>query len=189
MCRAQFPRYPRIEPVPSGEVCVAPFSYDSSVRQAIINYKFNGKKFNAKSFASAVSTVVENVYKDMDFEVVCCVPLSRQRQKQRGFNQSELIARAVADYFNKPFEMLLIKNKDNVEQHTLSATDRIKNVLDVYALTDSEKVRNKKILLIDDIATTGNTLAECCRTLKTGGADRILCAAIAITGESKLEYN
>ncbi len=188
VCRAQFPKYPRIEPVPSGEICVAPFSYDSTVRQAIINYKFKGKRYNAKSFSCALCGVIENIYKDMDFDVVCCVPLSAKRKRQRGFNQSEIIARNVAEYFEKPFESLLIKKIDNKEQHSLSAEDRIKNVIGVYSPKNLDAIKGRKILIIDDVATTGNTLAECCKVLKDNGAEFVICATAAISGESKLEY-
>lgn len=187
-CKLQFPKYPRIEPLPSGEICVAPFVYDSMVRQAIIGYKFQGKKQNAKSFSDAVCSSIEKVYKDMNFEVVSSVPLSAERYKKRGFNQSEIIARNVAKYFEKPFENLIVKTKNNIEQHSLSADKRAENVRGVYSATDTEKIKGRKILLIDDVATTGNTLAECCRVLKDNGAERILCAAVAIAGESKLEY-
>ena len=179
VCKAQFPEIPKIKPLPSGEICVAPFFYDTAVRNAIINYKFKGKKFNAKSFAIAVCNDVEQVYKVTDFEIVACVPLSAERQRERGFNQSEIVAEKIAQYFKKPYEPLLKKTKNNSEQHKLSAKEREKNVTGVYSVIDEEKVRGKKILLIDDVATTGNTLAECCRTLKNSGADKILCAAIA----------
>ena len=180
VCRAQFPKYPQIKTIPSGEICIAPFFYDTSVRNAIVNYKFRGRKFNAKSLSLAVSKTVENVYKDMDFEIVSCVPLSAERLHERGFNQSELIAEKVAKYFEKPYEPLLRKIKNNSEQHNLSAKEREKNVIGVYSVIDEQKVSGKKILFIDDVATTGNTLAECCRTLKNSGAERILCAAAAI---------
>lgn len=180
VCKAGFPKYPQIKIIPSGEICIAPFFYDISVRNAIINYKFNGRKFNAKSLSLVVSETVENVCKDMDFELVSCVPLSSERQRERGFNQSEIIAKKVAKYFEKPYEPLLRKIKNNSEQHKLSAKEREKNVVGVYSVIDETKVSGKKILLIDDVATTGNTLAECCRTLKNSGAERILCAAAAI---------
>ena len=184
----QFPKYPRIEPIPSGEICTAPFSYDSTVREAVINYKFRGRRYNAKSFSEAICRVVENVYKDMSFDVVSCVPLSKERKRGRGFNQSEIVARNVAQYFGKPFENLIIKTVNNAEQHNLSAEERIKNVIGVYSPADTEKIKGRKILLVDDVVTTGNTLAECCRVLKNSGAERIICAAIAIAGESRLEY-
>ena len=180
VCRAGFPKYPKIEPIPSGEICVAPFYYDMAVRKAIVNFKFNGKKFNAKSLSLAVSSAVEKVYKDMDFELVASVPLSVERQRERGFNQSEIIAKNVAKHFGKPYIPLLKKTRNNPEQHKLSSKEREKNVIGVYSVIDSERVKGKKILLVDDVATTGNTLAECCRMLKKSGADRILCAAIAI---------
>ncbi|MDD6488873.1 MAG: ComF family protein [Clostridia bacterium] len=180
VCKAQFPKYPQIKTIPSGEICIAPFFYDTSVRSAIINYKFKGRKFNAKSLALAVSKTVEDIYKDMDFEVVSCVPLSAERLRERGFNQSEIIAEKVAEHFKKPYQQLLRKTKNNSEQHSLSAKEREKNVIGVYSVIDEQKVSGKKILLIDDVATTGNTLSECCRTLRNSGAERILCATAAI---------
>lgn len=180
-CRLQFPKNSRTKILPSGEICIAPFVYDSNVRQAIINYKFNGLRNNSKSFSNALYNAVETKYKDIDFSVVCCVPLSKERLNERGFNQSETVARNIAKRFNKPYENLIIKIKNNKEQHSLSAEERVKNVIGVYSVTDKEKVKNKTILLIDDILTTGNTLSECCKILKESDAKKVICASIAIT--------
>lgn len=180
VCRAGFPKYPRIEPLPSGEVCIAPFTYQDTFREALIHYKFHGKKFYAKSFSSALSQTIAEVYKDMSFEVITSVPLSAKRKKERGFDQAEFIAAETAKKIGKSYERLLLKNVDNAPQHNLPVEDKEQNVLGVYSVPDPEKVKNRKILLIDDITTTGHTMSECCKMLKHSGADRILCAAVAI---------
>lgn len=187
-CRSQFSEFFRTKSLPSGEICTSPFVYDSAVKDAVIGYKFYNKKYNAKSFSTAVCNAVENVYKDIRFDIVTYVPLSKQRYKERGFDQSELIARNIARYFEKPFSKLLSKTKHNREQHTLSAKDRIQNVKGVYSPVNAEKISGKTILIIDDVVTTGNTLAECCRVLKDNGADKVLCATVAVAGDSSLEY-
>ena len=187
VCREQFPDYPRTEHIPSGEMCVSPFTYDSRVRQAIIDYKFHGRKFNSESFAKILAHTVDGVYGDSDFETVTSVPLSKARQNERGYNQSELIAVKTAKILGKRYERLLVKTKNNREQHGLNAEERIKNVVGVYSVTNRQKIIGKSILIVDDVITTGYTLSECCCTLKKGGAAKVLCAAVAAGGQSHLE--
>lgn len=181
VCRAKFPKVPRIEPLPTGEICVAPFTYNSVVRKAILDYKFKGKKFNSESLAGAVTASIRNVYnKDMSFEVITCVPMSKDRKKNRGFNQAEVIARRVAGLLDKPFENLLSRDDGAAVQHELTYEQRISRQDKTFHVIDPEKVRGKKLLLIDDVMTTGSTLSRCSGILKEAGAERVFCAAVAI---------
>lgn len=179
-CRVHFPLSPRIEPVPSGAVCAAPFTYDATVREAMIRYKFQHKKTYADSFAGAVARVVSEVYKDMRIDVVTAVPLSAQSLQERGYNQSELVARKAGNLLNIRYEALLLKNKQNRVQHELNYEERITNVQGVYIAPRPANVLGKTILLVDDIMTTGSTLSECCRVLKRNGAKRVLCVVVAM---------
>ncbi len=178
-CRSQFPHYPTITYLKSGEICASPFVYESTVREAVISYKFYGRKFNAESFSLQLIKTVELAFEGIDFDIVMCVPLSKKRMRERGFNQSEIIARRLAEYFKKPFDDSLIKLKDNHEQHKLSAREREINVKGVYGISDNSRIKGKSILIADDIITTGNTIAECSRVLKENGAREVYCVSIA----------
>ena len=101
------------------------------------------------------------------YDIIMPIPISKKRFKQRGYNQSGLFAKKIADMLQIEFaENILIKKKDNKPQSTLSQEQRIQNIQDVYKIKNKEKVYDKKILLVDDIFTTGSTANECSKMLK-----------------------
>ncbi len=180
-CRAAYPLDPMIEVTPKGDICIAPFTYEEKIAEAIKNYKFKGVVFNAKSFSAAiVSAIRKTYYKDMCFEVVTSVPMTLSRKKNRDFNQSELIAKNAAELLDKPYEELFVRTVDTSYQHYLERDKRIQHNKNYYSVIDEEKIRGKKILLIDDIMTSGATLSACSEVLKDAGAERVLCAVAAI---------
>lgn len=181
VCRAKFPETPRIEPLVTGEICVAPFTYSSVIRKAIAQYKFYGKKFNTNSFASALAGSIRSVYsKDMSFEIITSVPMSPDRKKKRGYNQSELVARMTAELLEKPYIEMLYRDKGASEQHLKSFEKRITDYDESFHIIDPALAKGKHILLIDDVMTTGMTLSRCSKVLKDNGAERVFCGAIAI---------
>jgi ATP-dependent protease ClpP protease subunit len=112
-----------------------------------------------------------------DFLAWCSVV---ERLKERGYNQTSLFAREIALIIKKEYqEDNLQKVKENLAQSTLNKQEREENVKDVYKLRDIEIVKNKKILLMDDIYTTGNTLNECSKILKQAGANNVGVFTIA----------
>ena len=90
---------------------------------------------------------------------------------------------------NRPFLHTLKKIKNNLIQHELSEAERRDNVLGVYGVLNSELFAEKKLLLIDDICTTGSTLSECCRVLRNAGAAKTECAVIASAGENDVKIS
>ena len=154
-CRSEFPKEPYIRTLPSGNKCVSAFMYDSKVREALTRYKF------------------------IIADIVTSVPLSKKRLRVRGYNQSELIARELAKILELDYAETLIKCCDNLEQHTLNHDVRAENIIGVYKVIDKINLQGKKILLIDDIVTTGYTLSECCRVLSESENINITCATLA----------
>ncbi len=190
ICRANFPEHPRIEALPSGEVCIAPFTYSEKVRKAIIDFKFHGNRFNSESLAAAVAASVREVYyKDMGFEFITCVPMSRDRKKVRGFNQSELIATLAAKQLDKPFVSLLYRDNGAAVQHQKTYEQRINDEDDSFHIVQDAVIKDKNLLLIDDVMTTGTTLSRCSALLRKAGAGRVLCAAVAIVDEYSKDKN
>lgn len=159
--------------------CAVPYSYDGQVRQAIIRFKFQDQKQFSGFFAEKIAVQIQRMYGNQKFDVVTSVPISAKRRKSRGYNQSELIARAVAGRLNLSYQDYLVKVKDNQEQHKLNEKERRKNVCGVYEPLHQKELTGKKILLIDDIVTTGATLCECALVLLQNGAQEVVCAAIA----------
>ena len=101
------------------------------------------------------------------YDIMIPVPISKNRKKERGYNQSYLIARELGKRLNITLEKnCLYKVKNNIQQSKLDKQDRKNNILGVYKLKNPSKLKNKKIILLDDIYTTGSTVNECCKTIK-----------------------
>jgi len=114
--------------------------------------------------------------------LVIPVPLHKSRRRSRGFNQSELIARATVRCLPRKLEILngaLLRQRDTVSQVGLSREERIQNVRDAFRVVQPGQVNGRDILLVDDVMTTGTTLSECARVLKQAGAERVWAATVA----------
>lgn len=108
------------------------------------------------------------------------VPISKKRNKERGYNQSALIAKELGKLLNIEYENnCLIKAKNTIEQSKLNKEERQKNLQGVYILVNKEKMDCKKIILLDDIFTTGSTVNECCKVLRQANVKEILVITLA----------
>lgn len=159
---------------------IAPYSYCEPVKKSIWNFKFRNHKEYAFYFGYSINQVLRSFDPNLNFDFITSVPLSKKRLQERGYNQTELFTKRLANILKIKHKNFLVKTKDNLEQHTLPANQRTKNVRGVYSVQKSDIIKNKNILLCDDIITTGNTIGECRRVLLEAGAQNILCAAIAI---------
>jgi len=112
--------------------------------------------------------------------VLIPVPLHKKRLKWRGFNQAEAISKELSSFLKVSlFSNCLIKIRETISQIELSGKEREENVLGSFLITNKEKIRKKKILLIDDVYTTGATMEECARVLKTAGAKEVIGIVVA----------
>lgn len=120
---------------------------------------------------------------DISDKIIIPVPLHPKRFRWRGFNQSELLAENIAAYFNLPLEKsVLSRQKNNIPQAEIkNRRDRLENIRGVFQCVNPEAVKNKKIILIDDICTTSGTLSECAKVLKEAGT-REVWGAVAARG-------
>lgn len=143
------------------------FKYEGQIRELILDYKFNEKSYMYKTFVNFLlknKKIFENIKK---YDTIVPVPISPKRQKERGYNQSLLIAREIAHKTNlELMNNCLIKTKNIIEQSKLNKEERVQNIYGVYELKNKQLIENKKILLIDDIYTTGSTVNECSRILR-----------------------
>ena len=118
--------------------------------------------------------------KDFDGKILIPVPLGQRKIKNRGFNQSEEIAKKLSEKLKLPlFSDCLTKIKENTSQAELSKEKRMENIKGVFEVKNKEKIRDKKILLIDDVYTTGATLEEAARILKEAGAKEVFGVVVA----------
>ena len=156
----------------------SPAIYEGYYRKSLHLFKFRKKTSFAESYAKLITDM--GIY-DKDADFITYVPLTKKKQRDRGYNQSELIAEKLSLYTNIPVKEALIKNKDNDLQHTLKKEERSNNIKGVYEV--NSEVKGKNIILVDDIVTTGATLVECASILYKAGALAVsgICAADAQT--------
>jgi ComF family protein len=107
------------------------------------------------------------------------IPLSRLRERQRGFNQTAELAKILSIFFNIPLKNNLLKTKKTLPQMTLKKEERAKNIKGVFRLKNSQEVKGKIIFLVDDVFTTGSTIEEAAKVLKTAGAKEVWGVVIA----------
>ena len=159
--------------------CVSPLYYEDSVRESLLRYKFQRMTVYAKPYGELIARCVEE-YIEGEVDIISWVPLSRKRLRRRGYDQVRLLAEAVSEELGIPCMPVLEKHRHTKQQsRTGSADKRRANIMGAYRVIDKEPIENKRILLIDDIVTTGSTFSECARTLGMNGADKVYCAAAA----------
>lgn len=181
-CKRKMPDVPTVSRVEGGYRCTAPFMYKDEFSEAVKALKFSGREQYAKPLAFAVVGALQCSGVNLDFDYVACVPMHAVQKRERGYNQSELLARECARFLGTEYIDALEKFKKNKVQHTLSGSERRNNVKGVYRAVDKEKLKGKRILLIDDIVTTGSTLAECSKILNKCGCKEIECAVVCNVG-------
>ncbi len=157
------------------------FKYEGIIREKIIDYKFNNKVYLYRTFTEAVLKNKENIKFIEQYDFLIPVPIHKERKKVRGYNQSELIARILADEIGKiKLQVdILKKDKNIVAQSTLDKKQRSENIKGVYKVINKQKIIDRKILLLDDIYTTGSTANECSKVLKEAGCKEVGIITIA----------
>lgn len=180
-CRRTLPYIPiaaQKRRVPHIDACVSPLYYKDTVRQSLLRYKFGGLSFYAEIYADfVVKSIDEN---KITCDSITWVPLSRRRLRKRGYDQAKLLAEAIAALTGIPCEQTLVKRRDNPPQsRTEKASERRANVAGVYEAFPDAQLGGKRLLLIDDIVTTGSTLSECAAVLRRAGAASVAAATLA----------
>lgn len=161
--------------------CVAPLWYEKQVRDVLLQLKFGGRAAVADPLGEELARCAAERFGG-EFDVVTWVPIGRRRLKERGYDQSELLARSVCRRWNTRPVKMLRKIVDTPPQSGIEGeAARRANVLGVYETVNVENIPNSRILLVDDIFTTGATMAECVRVLKEAGAASVVCVAAART--------
>lgn len=154
--------------------------YKDNVRQSLLRYKFARYRSYVPCYSRLLAMKLQTSRFE-NFDVLTWVPVSRLRRMKRGFDQVELLAKATAQQLGIEAVPCLKKIRHTPPQSGLrTAAQRRANVLGAYMVTDPEIVQNKRILLLDDIITTGATVSECARMLLLAGAKDVRCAAMAV---------
>ena len=153
--------------------------YEDPVRGSVLRYKFSSARHYADCYGRMLAMRLLERFPE-GFDCLTWVPISRLRKFRRGYDQVELLARAVGRELGMEPVRLLQKIRNNRPQSGIfGQAERRANVLGVYRLKASADVENKRILLLDDVITTGATAGECARVLLTGGASEVHFGAVA----------
>lgn len=163
--------------------CVAPLWYRDQVRHSHHRYKFSGVRAYAGAYVTLMAQCVSDRL-DGEFDFITWVPISRRRLRKRGYDQSRLLAEGLEKKLNIPCTKTLTKIRHTKPQSSLKGEGaRRANVLGAYAMCRDAQVAGKRIVLVDDVMTTGATLSECARVLRTAGAVEVVCVTLAMAGE------
>jgi len=141
-------------------------------------YKFFDREYFKNMFGNILSGYVTRLG---NFDIVTAVPVSGKRFAQRGYNQSELMARRLCRIAEMPYQECLKKIRDTKPQSRIGFRKRTKNVKGAFAVINRGEVAGKNILLIDDVYTTGATMRECSKVLKRAGAAAVYGLTLAMT--------
>lgn len=156
------------------------FSYKGIIRKKILQYKFEDMPYLSNTFYEFFINNKKICGFLKKYDIILSVPISKQRENKRGYNQSKIIAKKISKLENIEFdENILFKKKHNKPQSELNRKQRLENVKDVYNVQNRQKIKEKRILLFDDIYTTGATANECAKILKLHGAKSVGILTIA----------
>ena len=165
---------------PFVDKCISPLYYKDYVRRAVLRFKFAGCSCYSRRLGSIMSECAENNLDCGSIDMVSCIPLSRKRMHNRGYNQAELLAKEISKKVGVEYLPTLKKIRHNTAQSTIKdSKQRAANVIGAYRVIDAEEVKGKYILLVDDVVTTGSTVSECARILKKSGAKAVYCVTLA----------
>lgn len=162
------------------KVARAPFMYDGEIVKLIHNLKYNDCKY----LGSYLSEILVEEYKknNFDVDIVIPIPLNPKRLKERGYNQAFLLCRKFETDLKLPIDTTsLIRKVDTPTQTKLTKQERKQNLENAFQVVDKSAIKGKRILLIDDVYTTGATLEEASKTLLKAGAKEIYCLTVAHT--------
>lgn len=183
-------------PLPSGQsskscpLCVSdnknPFRmqrsrvyYDDASRSLIVSFKFYDKTENAEFFARWLLTAGHDIWQQ-GADILVPVPVHASRLRERKFNQSALLCRELSKLTQIPTDYTILqKCKKTKPQIECSGVARTRNVKNAFCVSDSERLKNKRIVLIDDVMTTGSTLRECAKVLLKSGAKSVDALTVA----------
>lgn len=165
---------------------IAPFLYANPVDSLIMRFKYNAEGDIAKLFAPyMVGQIIKG--KSPAFDYLIPVPLSAERFKQRGYNQALLLANEISKLTGIPVADIMIRTKKTTPQKNMTSEQRRENLAGAFCINDSSAVKGKRVLLIDDVYTTGATAGECIMVLRKAGAKSVKTLVIARTASARTQ--
>lgn len=180
------------EPTKLGNIFSAANYHDPAIKKSIWLLKYRGIKSIAKPLSEliflrlCIHLNIEPMEKDDEFLdpkewMIIPIPLSKKRLRERGYNQTELLAKNISDKTKIPLMLdVLYKNRHTETQVSIkNKAERIENLKNAFSVRNRGLIRNKNIILVDDVTTTGTTIAEATKTLRVNGAIKVLALTVA----------
>ena len=165
--------------IPHIKSWVALWQYSGQVRGSLVRYKFYHRRNYASIYARHLADKIQK--SGLSYDLITWVPISFLRRVERGYDQVELLAREVGKHLDCQPVKLLHKRRHNRRQSGLRSLEaRRRNVAGAYRAVNTEQIKGKRVLLLEDIITTGATISEAARVLKEAGAKEVHGACIAV---------
>jgi len=161
------------------EQAVSVFEYTASIQRLIHRFKYKGERYLSHCLGGFLAKKLKE-QRNWDYSGIVAVPLHKKRQCERGFNQSELLSQVLAERVEVPvLSDTLIRIKETSVQAGLGRQERFANLKQAFHIRDKEGIIGKRIVLVDDIFTTGSTVNECSRVLIEAGAEKVYVLTVA----------
>ena len=166
------------------DLCLSPLHYRGGVRNAVHRYKFKGGAGCAGLFGELMAQCLSD-RRDGAIDLVTWVPLHPKHKKRRGYDQAELLARRAAELSGIPVESTLEKVRlTGVQSQQSTEADRRANVEGAYRALPGLDLTGKRVVLVDDVVTTGSTLTQCAACLRSAGAAAVVGLTFARAGHN-----
>lgn len=177
-CRRRYEKNGIRRELKNALICVAAFRYEDQVRDSLLRYKFHGVTAYGAAYAEFLAKCIDE--SDISCDIITWVPLSRRHLRRRGYDQARILAEETAEILGVPCEQLLRKKTDTRPQSGMKdAEARLQNAKGAYVCCAPERAENRRVLVIDDIVTTGATLSACASELRKAGCADVYAAAAA----------
>lgn len=162
--------------------------YEGAARRSVAAFKYKGRQEYASFYGEEFMRVYGRELKRLSFDTVVPVPVHREKKRQRGYNQAELFAKELAGYLKVPMEAeALVRVRFTRPQKGLSHKERQKNLEKAFQVAPRYRRKEKlgRVLLVDDIYTTGSTAEACTQMLLQAGAKEVYFAALCIGKDAR----
>ena len=153
--------------------------YDGNLKELIHSFKYKGKTILAKVFSKLMIDYIKDNPEIVNLDMITVVPLHKGRLREREFNQSLLLAGPIAKEYSLLSLNTLEKIRKTRYQNELLKSERLKNLRGAFSVSPKAEIKDKHILLIDDVMTTGATLSECAKILLKNGGESVTCFTLA----------
>jgi ComF family protein len=154
--------------------------YEMKLLEAIHWFKYKKKIFIGEALGKIMADFAYPAFHIADYSLIIPVPLHPKKLRERGFNQSVILAKEISKRFHIPLDFFTLRRHTYTEaQINLGRKDREANVKGVFSVSDSEKIHGQRIILVDDVYTSGSTAKECTRVLTQSKADSVAILTLA----------